>query len=88
MYKGIASISFWYCIIGIVFNVCDVSFIVCATLCAVLFERAVLLCVTCVFLCVVPYCSKTARGKNPFAVQFHSNEALCHEEVCVCDSDS
>jgi hypothetical protein len=42
--------------------VCNVSFIVCVALCAVLFERGVLFCVIFVFLCVVSYCSTTANG--------------------------
>jgi hypothetical protein len=41
------------------FIVCNVSLIVCVALCAVLFQRGVLFCVICVFLCVMCYCSNT-----------------------------
>jgi hypothetical protein len=45
-------------------GMCLFFYVVCI-LCCVLFERGVLFCVICVFLCVVSYCSTTAIGQKP-----------------------
>jgi hypothetical protein len=55
----VAVITFPLCFVVIMCNVC---FIVCEAFCDILFERGVLFCVICVFLCVVSYCSTTAAG--------------------------
>jgi hypothetical protein len=44
--------------------------------CCDLFERGVLVCAICVFLCVVSYCSTTATGKPPFAVKLNNNNNI------------
>jgi hypothetical protein len=55
------------------------SFIVYVALCAVLFERGVIVCVMCIFvlgLNVVPL----PPDKNPFAVQLNNNIIKCKYE--------
>jgi hypothetical protein len=47
--------------------VCNVSFIVCVVLCAVLFERGVVFCVLCLIVVPLP------PGKNTSAVQLNNN---------------
>jgi hypothetical protein len=44
----------------------------CSFVCCVLFERGLLFCVACVFLCVVSQCSTTATSKTPFAVELNN----------------
>jgi hypothetical protein len=39
-----------------------VLYCLCSFVCCVLFERDVVFCMVCVFLCVMSYCSTTASG--------------------------
>jgi hypothetical protein len=50
--------------------VCNVSFLVCVVLCAVLSERGVILCVLCLIVVPLP------PGKTSFAVQLNNNKKL------------
>jgi hypothetical protein len=51
-----------------------VSFVVCVALCAVFCLNMVCY---CVYFCVVSYCSTTATGKTPFAVQLNNYNYFC-----------
>jgi hypothetical protein len=48
---------------------------VCVALCAVLFERGVIFCVTCIFLCCALLYYHCHRGKTHFAVQLSSSSS-------------
>jgi hypothetical protein len=54
---GIALLFFLLCSLCVM---CPL--LLCSFVCCVLFERGVLFCVICVYLCVVPYCCTTATG--------------------------
>jgi hypothetical protein len=58
---------YFFCV---VFIVCNVFFIVCVALCAVLLEHDVLFCVMCVFLCLTDI--PLPPGENQFAVQLNN----------------
>jgi hypothetical protein len=57
-----------YAGIGLTYAIHEI-YRLCSFVCCVLFERGVLFCVICVFLCVVSHCSTTAADKTPFAIQ-------------------
>jgi hypothetical protein len=54
----------------VLYSLCNVSFIVCVSLCAVLFQRGALFCVLCLIVVTLP------PGKNSFAVQLNNNKII------------
>jgi hypothetical protein len=67
----VTGIALFFCV---VFIVCNVSFIVCVALCAVVCLRVMCCFVRYVYLYAVSYCSITVTGeKKQFAVQLNNN---------------